>query len=284
MLKNMTRPTVLPVRGNHSVKNVVFVCEFASNLTSADLEKILAQYQGDSDLKSLLPVKVEQRGAISITFQAGVVGQHSPVQQESNDLVGLAFNRMAPDGGLDWGLNIQPNAVLVSCHRYDRWAPAAETAIPLLQRILGLAPHVGIATMALQYTDEWTIASAETVPIGPLLFRPNNGYIAERLMAQAGAWHCHTGWFEPSGEALPRNLANVNVNVNAQPVTNQSTVMLNHAQRAFQVEPIFLQVDETAARGKLEAQFLAMHVKNKQLLKDVLVEAVQEQIKLFATS
>lgn len=280
----MTRPTVFPVRGNHSVKNVVFVCELASNLTSVDLEKIVAQYQGDNDLRTLLPVKVEQRGAISITLQAGLTANHSSVQQKTNDLVGLAFNRMGPDGGVEWSLNIQPNALLVACHRYDRWAQAAETAIPLLQRVLRLAPHVGVATVALQYTDEWTIAATETVPIGSLLFRPNNGYIAERLMAQIGAWHCHSGWFESSTGSLPRNLANVNVNVNVQPVTNQSTVTLNHAQRGFQAEPIFLQVDETAARDMLEEQFLAMHAKNKQVLKDVLVEAVQEQIKLFAAS
>jgi uncharacterized protein (TIGR04255 family) len=275
----MNQPTVFPVRGNHSVKNVVFVCELASNLGASDLERIAAFYEQDAKLKAFLPVKIEQRGAVSITIQGG--NMPVPAAKSSNDLVGLGFNRIAPDGTPEWALSLAPNAVIVACHRYECWDDAIAIVLPLLTQVLGLSPHIGVATIGLQYLDEWSIAAAEGEPIAPLLFNAGGRYIPQRMMEQQGAWHNHCGYFDTSDAELPRALVNVNVNVNADPATRRFTAALNHAQRSFQNEPLFIRENGDEFRAKIAAQFASMHQRNKQLLGEVLSESVQAQISLF---
>ncbi|WP_164701854.1 TIGR04255 family protein [Paraburkholderia caledonica] len=280
MLEDMNKPTVFPIRGSHSVKNVVFVCELASHLAPSDLEKIVSVYERDAKLKAFLPVKVEQRGAVSIMIQSG--NGPVPTAKPNNDLVGLGFNRIAPDGSAEWALNLAPNAVIVACHQYNRWVDAVGTVLPVLRQVLEVSPHIGVSTIGLQYLDEWNIAAAEGEPIAPLLFNPAAQYIPQRLMGQSGAWHNHCGYFDTSDAALPRVLVNVNVNVNADPVTGRYTAALNHAQRSFQLEPLFIGGDVEAFSAKIEQQFTSLHQRNKQLLGEVLSEAVQNQISLFA--
>ncbi|CAE6855427.1 hypothetical protein R75461_07683 [Paraburkholderia nemoris] len=273
-------PTVFPVRGNHSVKSVVFVCEVASNFGPSDFGKVLAFYEKSQHLKEFFPVKAEQRGALSIQLQAG---QGKPPEvSTTNDLTGLSFSRWAPDGSQDWVLNVQPNAILVACNRYERWAPSLEVALPLLVDVLSESPQVGVGVIGLQYLDEWTFVAGKDEPAGPLIFASDGGgLLGSRVMRETGSWHNNSGWFENGSDGLDKVLANVNVTVNLDEATRKFTASVGHVQRSFCQPPVFALADKEVMSKALTLQFQSLHTRNKELLRAILTQEAQNQISLF---
>lgn len=271
----MTIPTLFPARGNHSVKSVAFVCEFASNLSSSELETLLKRYESTPELKNSFPFKAEQRAALQ-SVQATATGG-DPATAPSAALIGLMFSRWAPDGTQDWVVNIQQNAAVVICNRYERWRPSSELAVPLLIDLLAELPHIGVGVVGLQYLDEWTFLAGKDQPAAPLIFEDGAGILGSRVMRETGSWHNNSGWFEEDPERSRKVLVNVNVAVNFDEPTLRFTTSLGHVQRSICQAPMSLDV----ASANLASEFQLLHSSNKQLLRVMLRPEVQNQIGLF---
>ena len=248
--------TVLPVRGNHSVKSVTFVCEFASQPGPDDFRRVLEMYNADQAFREFFPVKME--------FQVGGAppGFQVPPSLPPGTMMGLGFNRLGPNGAPDWALNITANAVVVMCQSYDRWAPALETALLRLLQVIELMPEIGINIVALQYMDEWTIVAGGEATVGNVLFNRESGLLSTVAMSQSDSWHSHSGWFQT--ELTDRRvLVNLNVNVGFDTVSQKYTANVTHAQRSYQQAPRFFNAGSESFRDVLSAEFNLLHLKNK---------------------
>lgn len=267
-----TAPAVVPLSSGHAVQNVVFICEFASTLSSQDLDAIQALYNSNNDLKTLLPIQRVHRGA---TFTINAADGNINPQPADGNPIGLTYVRMTANGQPEWQVSIDSNRVIIVCGSYTRWLPVFQSVTQFFALFLGAINERIIASAALQYTDWFEVFPGEGNSIASAIFDPDNDYLNKVVKSALEPWHTHLGWFETRQDS-PRIL--VNLNINTVPAANLGfwRVSLTHMQKVNFTK----QVNLSDFSQVVKPLFENLHHLNKEMLNQILNDEVCNMISL----
>lgn len=267
---------IIPFSDQHAIRNVLFVIEFSRPVTAVELSELKPGMPLHDALKGALP-KVTEQQQVVINLGPGVPGfPNAAVPQE---LGGISFERMLPNGEPEIGLNIQAGSLSLICGKYSRWAEVLGKVEEILNLVSGwLGKHkVQASSFVLQYLDEFKVFF-EGGQYGPLaeLFKTTSPYITSNFANLDGAFHSHHGFFSSPDYEIPgRLLTNINVNVaelagflNAQVQTTHKYIAHEHIKIA----------GEDGFSQTLKDAYEYLHQDNKKIMRSLLTEPVKAMI------
>lgn len=270
--------TVRTFTEQHGIKSVVFALEFAAPLQP---EVFLAIRDGDcgSALKAQLPRQQEQRSIVlsvpnapmaSVSFQMGVDSSSQP-------LTGLQYDRVAPDGRQEWAVSIQQNSLLVTCGSYARWRPTSDVAKSFIRTLIPLLNGAEVATVGLQYVDEFQSVVPKQEFSLEGLFSRTSQFVPQNLVTRRGPSHSHHGYFDELDVPPARVLNNINVNVLEEPSSYRIEIVGSH--RCMLRQPMALRdarlLENDAPLGVVWER---LHTHNKDIIGDMLIDEVKQAI------
>ncbi|MFM0315939.1 TIGR04255 family protein [Paraburkholderia nemoris] len=272
----MDLDALYPAGGNHAIQNVAFVIEWQAPLSEADYAELRKVHQ--EHLRQALPI-IETPQVITFNIQPGLAPAMVP--QVASGL-SLARHRPTATGTVvSCSIQINPQNCLIVVNDYTRWdeiwTNVTEWTNYLLPVILKKERALG--GMALQYADgfEWRGNPSEFK--AEVLFSPETSYLPSNVFGKSGLWHSHHGFFtDVEIDAGYTQLDNVNVNLGDDPASLRRTVSIVTSHKVTFVQPVWGVEQATA---KFQGLMGRLHDSNKAVLKDLLLDAVQEKIKLF---
>jgi hypothetical protein len=134
-----------------------------------------------------------------------------------------------------------------------------------------------INAIALQYTDSFTWKDDPELLDLSQVFRPGSRYIPANAFDQPGAWHSHHGYVEGGSHPAEKERLN-NINVNVSDVAGERTIQITTVHRAVLDKP--LRASNNKYLELIESLQNKLHIDNKDILAQVLSDAVAQKIKL----
>ncbi len=268
-----------PVHSKHSIEDFFLAVHFFRPLSeSTHVQAVTRGRRLAADQN--LPAEASQTGlAISVDLLSGITphGMGSP---------GTYFRRFNTKGGVEEELRIERNLIGYRTGSYDRWKGIVDKLVVVVLPLVDLySKEVPIlASVILQYVDRFTIKKKSDVDWSEL-FCPNTQWVVSGMLHTQTAWHSHCGRFEESTtKQEDRRLVNVNVDVGeptamlgGEPMA--SLAILTLCSDTF-IRPGATPVpfDPTTIASNLRARFDALHVRSKEILKEVLAEPYLKRI------
>ncbi len=257
-----------PFSGNHAIQSAVFAVEWAEPLLLADLEKVRSAAE---PLKNEFPASQDQQMlVVNMT-----PGSRSAAQQ--SELGGFVLSRNSTFlGGPNRTIVLNRESIQIHVSDYSRWEKVKSEVASYL-RVLIPAIERPFTELGLQYQDvfNWR-AEPEAMPIKDI-FRQNSKYLVGNVFSLKNLWHSHHGYFEDF--EIPckfRRLDNINVARVASPIGHAVQVVTSH--RAHFSDPLWdkMEKDDSSCFEILDG----MHSKNKEILRELLSDDVQNMIQL----
>lgn len=258
-----------PISGEHAISEVVFGLTFSRPFAPHELDRVAKSH---NEWQDELPRLSRTGGGFEIVF--GQVG--APLSGFPTVVGGVSFERIKPDGTLDWRVLVDQNNVFINCLSYTRWAdvwPRAREYIKRIIQIAGASENL-VSGSILQYVDifRWT-AERTSYNLSEILSAGD--HVPRSLFDKGHLWHLHQGWFEldENGRILERIHIDGVEDQNSTPIVKLDTYM--HHQLAT-----FYTQSEAVNNGWLESTFDSMHNKNKWLLGSFITPQLAKRIKL----
>lgn len=271
----MSIEKLYPFAGEHAVQNVVFIVEWADQLTTDALVeacKLATKY------RNLGLPEMSQQNMLEVKFHNGEAQGQSA--QTSSGLGGVQFTSHARNDGSARMVVISRTNIMVMIPDYTRWdivwTEVQAYLKPALEQIGSLRP---INVIGLQYNDvfSWQDDPSE-LDLSEVFVK--DCFIPLHALEQKGLWHLHHGYIEkrisPVGCSLLHNL-----NVDLNDVNGQRRINIVGSHRASLVEPLWQ--SHLKNKSVVLDMFVALHTSNKVVLEKLLTPAVCEKIKLNAS-
>ena len=268
---------IVPYSEQHAIRSVLFVFEFSRPVTSSALADLKQGTRLHDEIRKALPKVTEQH---QLVVNLGPNGPgFSSVAATPQELSGVSFEKVKPDGEPALGLNIQTGNLFLVCGDYKRWADTFSNVEEILRLVsLWLHEHkVEASNFTLQYLDEFKV-QFDNNNFEPLidLFNVESPYIASNFSNVNGAFHSHHGFFSnPEHEIPGRLLTNVNINVAEFPEYLNAQVQATHKYSASQHITIG---DENGFSTALKDAYEFLHQENKKVMRSLLTEPVKAMI------
>lgn len=267
--------TVRPYTDKHGIKSVVFALELVGAISA---ETLVAIKDGDAGatLKKSLP-RVQEQRSIVLNFPMAPSGFNPGVDQTTQPLTGLQYDLIKPDGSTEWAVSIQQSMILITCGNYERWKAISEKAREFLKTIVPYLGEIVVATVGLQYVDEFysTVPKEQFKLSG--LFSSTSRYIPQNIVGCNGPCHSHHGFFDTLEQPLARILNNINVNVLEETAAFRIEVVGAHRcmlRTQIGLNDIALLQPE----GTIGAVWEKLHTHNKKIIGDMLIDEVKQAI------
>jgi len=268
-----------PVNKTHSIAEVAFVFQFASDFIDADINRVMSLKH---ILKDQLP-NMEPIQAIGIQLQGGSV---NPPNFLPAKLMGVSFSCFGKDGSVEKLLKIEKNMVVVNVMTYTRWSAVWDEVRNYLQLVAEKisGPENQVVTIGLTYIDRFVYEGKAMEYRCTDVFNEASEFLTSRAFKAGPYWHVHQGWFEPS-EVAPRCL-NI-LNINSADAGNEHHTTIEH-RGVFQfLDPIsniksmfFGGDDESSKESKIDQFFTKLHENNKEVLLKTLSKEMIKEIQL----
>lgn len=255
-----------PVSGDHAIAEVVFGVSFSRPFTQPEIERVVKNHAKWQDT---LPRLNRTAG-----FSLMVGGAQFPPGFQLGG--GVSFERIKPDGTLDWRVLIDQNNIFVNCLSYTRWADIWPQVKNYILDVIGVASASDslITSAILQYIDifQWN-SDVGGYNVGELMKAGEN--VPAMLFNKGHLWHLHQGWFEPveNGRVLERIHIDAVERDEGIPIVKFDTYMQHQLQT-------FYTPTEAMNSGWLESTFDSMHDKNKLLLNSFITDEMATRIDL----
>ena len=272
----MDLDALYPAGGNHAIQNVAFVIEWPAPLSEGDYAELRKVHQ--EHLRQALPV-VETPQVITFNIQPGMAPAMAP--RLANGL-SLARHRSTATGTVvSCSIQISPQNCVIVVNDYTRWAEIWASVTEWTNFLLPVIlkeRHLG--GIALQYADgfEWRGDPAEFK--AEVLFSPETSYLPFNVFGRSGLWHSHHGFFaDVEAQCGYKQLDNVNVNFGEDAASLRRTVSITTSHKVTFDKPVW---GAEQAAVKIQELMVRLHDTNKVVLKDLLLEEIQQKIKLFS--
>ncbi|MEY9560522.1 TIGR04255 family protein [Sinorhizobium fredii] len=260
-----------PASDEHAIVEVVFGLSFARPFSSNDVEIVAKSHHL---WKDQLP-RMSRSQALQLMF--GDAPPPAEVQFPSASGGVVVFDRVKPDGTLDWRLKVEGNALFVNCLSYTRWAEVWPRARAFMHDACKLMHTKGnpVASAVLQYIDVFEWRDRNKAFDAAELLHPNSPQLVIARRAMDHLWHAHHGWFRASekGRYLERLHTDSVQNEEAVPIIKIDTYIQLHLKSPWSAEQAF-------GENLVDIEFDYMHRQQKQLLLEVITPEMAERIKL----
>lgn len=196
MANTLMKNSFSPINKAHAILEVVFI-QFAPDFPVQAIRKLM---EVEHELKEELP-KVSPINRIETTLERGEDG---PKGQFIERPVGIELQRIRPDGSVEWMLRTTENIIAVHCLDYstwgDVWGRAREYFHKTFGRIEGESNFV--ISIGLKYIDRFLYEGTKEEYDSSLLFKKDTDLISKKSFLATPLWHCHSGWFDESFDAV----------------------------------------------------------------------------------
>lgn len=263
-----------PYAGEHAVNNVVFVVEWAQQLTT---DAILQVCKLATKFRNLGLDQMQQQNVLQVKLMNGQIGQTST--QNSSEISGVNFTRADAAPGSARVVSISRTNVMVVVPDYTRWDKVWHDVQAYFKVILDeVGPLRPLNVIGLQYNDVFLWQDDPSELQLEEIFSPN-GFIPNHIFQQKGFWHLHQGYIEKLTTPIVAELLH-NVNVDLTETKGQRIIQIVGSHRSTLAEPLWQSHQKN--QEALLSMFFALHQSNKAMLSTLLTPEVCEKIKLNA--
>ena len=258
-----------PCNENHAITEVVFAVVGLSGFTYDDRSRVKAAHP---EWKALLPGQEEP--VFNIAVAAPGADQPPPMPP-------LAFTRFRADGGVDWRLLLDTNALVVNCGSYTRWEEVWTIVRGLFADVAGVlhSQEEKIKSVVLEYLDVFRWIGDDRYDVRSLL--QEGGSVPPHIFERGPSWHLHQGWFVDAKEPVPGRIL--------QRMHIDSAADAGHGQVRFNTHHRFDLQDTPDLQGTfaepdslVDGLFSRLHGISKTLLADFLTPEMAQRINLNA--
>lgn len=222
-----------------------------------------------------------------ITDQKGLVVNFNEMQSgtqisQIDDLIGVSFELFNVYGQLSKALIVDKHTCRVINNDYTRWEYVWPEARGLLVEVLNtLADKLTIKAIDLQYTDVFNWRGNKQDLDLSELFNKNSNYLPLHVFEYKNLWHVHQGFFDNSEEESGCSYKKLNnINLNLVELNGEWLAQVTTAHRAILEAPESNLSDFVRDNSILDRILNKLHIKNKEILSDLLTEAIKVKIKL----
>lgn len=258
-----------PISGEHAILEVVFGLSFTRAFAAGEIDGVIKQH---GRWKAHLP-RVSRSSSFQVMFGDGPPPPEIQVPASG----GVSFERVKPDGTLDWRLRVDQNTIFVNCLSYTRWGEVWPTAKRYIEEVCAVfRDDIDVQTATLQYIDvfEWRddVAGYDA----SLLFKADSQPALAAARSTVPLWHLHQGWFRAGiPPEFCRFLERVHVDA-VQDVEQVPIIKIDTYIQAQLNEPM----DMPVAMDWLEGIFEELHARQKVLLSEALTPEMSARIDL----
>ncbi len=256
-----------PANQTNAIVEVVFGLIFENALSPVEVAAFTNAHSAFAD---------ELPGILNIPappFQ--INGQ--PIQFPS----GIVFDRYNTAGALQKRLRLSGNALFISDLAYSRWVDVSASALSLIGRSISIeasfSPSNAIVGVILQNVDVFRWRGLPQDYDLTFLFKKDGPNSSKGIFDRGPNWHLHQGWYAPLAGLSGRMLERTTID-GLMENADQPTVRFD-SYLQFDLEDIIpLTASDKIDRVKLI--FEELHGRNKAMIKEFLVNDMQERIGL----
>lgn len=259
-----------PFAQTHAVQSVALATEWQGELSDQTLLRV---HTLAKKFEPLLPtVDLQKMMQISLT----PAGLQAP--QSFPALGAVVFQKTTDVGGVSHQFVVGRTNSLLTINEYSRWDPALKMAMALYAEAIPIIlADKAINAIALQYTDIFTWKDDPDLLDLSQVFQANSQYLPPNALKQKGAWHSHHGFVAAASHVAEKDRLN-NVNVNVMDVAGERTIQVTTVHRSTLEKPLRLSTDSYLSI--IESLQNKLHLDNKEMLSQLLSDAVSQKIKL----
>lgn len=259
-----------PRSDGHSLIEAVFGLVLDRPWSPTDVASVK---NADGQWRTLLP-KVNDVTTHQIVF--GSPGFQFPVNAPAT---GVVYERVKPDGTIEWRMAIDQNSVIINCLCYTRWKLIWPQVLNLLRQVVSSvgATESKVTGILFQTVDSFFWEGDRLEYAVDSLLDLSGGFVPGSLLDRGQLWHLHQGWFSSASAGLSGRLLN-RINIDAVETdvleVKIDTTLHNNLEKSVSLSDIL------SAGSKIEREFDVLHSENKNLLKKFLSETASKSIKL----
>ena len=264
-----------PAGDRHAIQEVVFILNFNRMLEAVELDRFQSQHEY---WKAELP-RGDRPAMVQLFLGPGVPNGPPPPA-----VFPVVFQSFRRDGGLDWQMQANQNWLAVNCLSYTRWDAVFAQAFSLLFRGMKdlKKDDLYICSITLQYIDQfiWDGQMSE-YDISEIIDR-NSGYFPAAFSCDGPAWHLHSGAYDLSAVPATGRRVMRRVHLDAQIDNGTANTRMDvsltadYLQSEFDIRPIDW--------ADVHAEFEALHLENKKIMREILPSEMQDKISLSGSS
>lgn len=260
-----------PYAENHAIQQATFTFEWQTELSNDNIR----------DLKNIASQKLIPCAFTSIKDQNTVTFNFAfaeGVQNTTNETIGGFVCENFENGIPVRILSVTRQNLTVIIHNYSRWLQICSDVTNYLSEIFTkLISWTKIASLNLQYNDLFIWENINSpLPFNAVL-KEDSKYLPSSVfsVSMSDLWHSHHGYFSQLNDSTEKNLLeNVNVSI-LRDHENHQVLQIVTSHRLFgnMLQSII------GLESTLEL-FNLLHIRNKDILKNVLTESVCQKISL----
>lgn len=267
-----------PKSDNHAIVEVVFGLTFARRFTATEIDALAKSH---SRWRDDLP-RLNRSTIVQFMMSDG---PPPPDIQVPPPVGGITFDRIKPDGNLEWRLRADEQSLFVNCLLYSGWSdvwPRVRGYLSTASEIINLEENPIIAVL-LQYIDvfEWA-GKKESYQVDEL-FDLDSSLMVRSVTGKGHLWHLHQGWYRH--ENLPvdgRLLERVHID-GVEDGAGSPTVKIDTYMQLQMRHPQLVR-NFFGKNDPADHVFGGLHDQNKALLRSVLNKGMAERIGLHASA
>ena len=194
----------------------------------------------------------------------------------------LAFTRFKADGGVEWRLLLNPDALVVNCGSYTRWEEVWTIARGLFADVAGVlhSQNQQIKSGVLGYWDVFRWTGDDHYDARGLL--KESGSVPPRIFERGPIWHLHQGWFVDAPDPISgRILQRMHID-SAKEEDGQYQVRFNTHHRFDLQDTPNLKGTFAEPDSLVDDLFNRLHNASKTLLAEFLTAEIAQRINLNA--
>lgn len=261
--------SLYPFAGAHAVQSAAFAFEWAQPLTDSEFAEVVALHER---LKGSLPT-LSQNKALTIELGSG-----TPVTAQG--LGNVVFSRPphGSGGAPSRILEISRDKCVGQINEYTRWEHVWREVLRWFEVVAPvLVRNHPVRIIGLQYNDvfHWR-ASPESLDLRHV-FKEGSPYLPPNVFGLKDLWHSHHGYFVHRDAPMTHKLLE-NVNVNLLDELGQRSILISTVHKAE--FPTLLFKSEELLES-LRTVIPDLHLRNKEVLGDLLAKDVVKIINLF---
>ncbi len=265
---------IIPYNENkhNAIKGVAFAIEFTDPINDKQLDELIKIYNSDESLNKLLPRFQE---AEQVVVQVSGPSQNSQKPTRS----GVMFDSIKENGEVNWAVVPSGLNLVIQCNDYSRWDEVWGKAKEYIYKLSPALKECTVKRVGLEYMDKFFILDKE-MGWADKLFKKESDFIARNIFKIDDLWHSHHGFFEKNSnneQTLTRiNIDHVSDSQNKDNLEEFCVEIRTHHSTSINTVPL----KEICATNALEEEMLSHHQKNKDVLKNLLIEDVLKEIGL----
>lgn len=280
---HMTIAISKPLREKNAIESAAFAIVCRETFSAVALAAAQRAFEAFGDeLPGLEPIHAKV-----FNFNQATGVNADPTQYA----IGVSRFHSHPDGTHSWRVNIQANAIVVTCFDYSEWEEVWPRARKYLATVCGVmeAPNE-IIEIGFQVIDKFVYETKVDEGAYSIheVFKENCQYLTAKASASGLLWHVYQGWFQAAqgfSSAIAKTLHQLNLSSTEEALVDKqrlATIVDHRASIRFMPNSMSLQAlireEDGNPISALDMAFNQLRDQNKEIITELLTAEKLESI------